>query len=67
MSSASVGAPGKAAVLQEYKTFAHRAAAVTWAKHREVVLEDPSALIRVQQVHRNLRDHLEVATELAHP
>jgi len=54
MSSASVGAPGKAAVLQEYKTFAHRAAAVTWAKHREVVLEDPSALIRVQQVHRNL-------------
>ena len=25
------------------RTFAHRAAAVTWAKHREVVLEDPSA------------------------
>jgi hypothetical protein len=39
---------GKAVIHQEYKTFAHRAAAVTWAKHREVVLEDPSALIRVQ-------------------
>src|SRR5580704_411364 len=39
---------GKTTVHQEYKTFAHRVAAVTWAKHREVVLEDPSALIRVQ-------------------
>jgi|SRR5580698_2895783 hypothetical protein len=39
---------GKTTVHQEYKTFAHRVAAVTWAKHREVVLEDPSALTRVQ-------------------
>jgi hypothetical protein len=38
----------KTVIHQEYKTVAHRAAAVTWAKHREVVLEDPSALIRVQ-------------------
>jgi hypothetical protein len=30
------------------RTFAHRSAAVSWAKHREVVLEDPSALTRVQ-------------------
>src|ERR1700688_376086 len=35
-------------VYQEARTFAHRVAAVTWAKHREVVLEDPSALTRVQ-------------------
>ena len=34
---------GKAVIHQQYKTFAHRPAAVTWAKHREVVLEDPSA------------------------
>jgi hypothetical protein len=39
---------GKTIAHQEYKTFAHRTAAVTWAKHREVVLEDPSALKRVQ-------------------
>jgi hypothetical protein len=39
---------GKTVIHQEYKTFAHRVAAVTWAKHREVVLEDPSALTRVQ-------------------
>ena len=39
---------GKTIVHQEARTFAHRVAAVTWAKHREVVLEDPSALTRVQ-------------------
>jgi len=39
---------GKIIIHQEYKTFTHRVAAVTWAKHREVVLEDPSALTRVQ-------------------
>lgn len=39
---------GKIIIHQEYKTFAHRVAAVTWAKHREVVLEDPSAVTRVQ-------------------
>jgi integrase len=40
---------GKTIVHQEAKTFAHRSAAVSWAKHREVALEDPSALTRVQQ------------------
>src|SRR5882762_1837053 len=35
---------GKAIVHQEARTFAHRVAAITWAKHREVVLEDPSTL-----------------------
>src|ERR1700719_1740057 len=39
---------GNAVIHQEYKTFAHRVAAVAWAKHCEVVLEDPSALTRVQ-------------------
>lgn len=34
---------------QEAKTFAHRSAAERWGKHREVALEDPSALVRVQQ------------------
>jgi len=40
---------GKTIVRQEAKTFAHRSAAVSWAKHREVALEDPDALPRVQQ------------------
>lgn len=39
---------GKAVIHQEAKTFAHRAAAVTWARHREVQLEDPTALIQAQ-------------------
>jgi integrase len=34
---------------RESRTFSHRAAAITWAKHREVALEDPTALSRVQQ------------------
>ena len=34
---------------QEAKTFAHRSAAERWGKHREVALEDPSALVRAQQ------------------
>lgn len=38
---------GKTIVHQEARTFAHRSAAVSWAKHREVALEDPSALTRV--------------------
>jgi len=40
---------GKTIVHQEAKTFAHRSAAVTWAKHREVELENPSTLARVRQ------------------
>ena len=34
---------GKTIVYQEYRTFALRTAAVSWAKHREVELDDPSA------------------------
>ena len=40
---------GSTVIHQENKTFTHRSAALTWAKHREVALEDPGALIRVQQ------------------
>ncbi|HEY8052255.1 MAG: hypothetical protein ACHQD6_05885 [Steroidobacterales bacterium] len=39
----------KIIVHQECKTFAHRASAVTWAKHREVELEKPDTLRREQQ------------------
>jgi len=34
---------GKTLIHQEYKTFTHRSAALTWAKHREVELENPAA------------------------
>jgi len=37
---------GKAIVHREAKTFTHRSAAVTWARHREVELENPAALAR---------------------
>jgi integrase len=40
---------GKAVVHQEAKTFAHRTAALSWARHREVALEDPATLVREQQ------------------
>ncbi len=39
---------GGAILYRESRTFAHRSAALSWAKHRKVVLEDPSALTRVQ-------------------
>ena len=40
---------GKAIAHQEAKTFAHRTAALSWARHREVALEDPATLVREQQ------------------
>jgi hypothetical protein len=40
---------GGAILHRESRTFAHRSAAISWAKHREVALEDPGALTRVQQ------------------
>src|ERR1017187_3592243 len=39
---------GGAILHRESRTFTHRSAALSWAKHREVALEDPSALTRVQ-------------------
>ena len=38
----------KAIIYQEYRTFALRTAAVSWAKHREVELEKPGSLYRAQ-------------------
>ncbi|HEY5214233.1 MAG TPA: hypothetical protein VIJ38_14555 [Acidobacteriaceae bacterium] len=38
---------GKTIVYREYKTFALRTASASWAKHREVALEQPGALTRV--------------------
>ena len=38
---------GTKIVHPEAKTFTHRTAALSWAKHREVALEDPSALARL--------------------
>jgi integrase len=34
---------------RESRTFAHRSAALSWARHREVELENPGVLARVQQ------------------
>src|SRR6185503_4214706 len=39
---------GKKVVYREAKTFAHRASAATWAKKREVELENPTTLVRAQ-------------------
>ena len=33
-------------IYREAKTFAHRSAAITWARHREVQLEDEAQLTR---------------------
>ena len=40
---------GKTIIHRESKSFAFRAAAPSWAKHREVELEQPGALERAQQ------------------
>lgn len=40
---------GKTIVHREAKTFTHRSAAVSWAKHREVELEKPGALTKVRE------------------
>lgn len=33
---------------RESRTFAHRSAALSWAKHREVALEDPAEVARLR-------------------
>jgi integrase len=40
---------GGAILHHEARTFAHRSAALTWARHREVTLEEPSAFIRAHE------------------
>ena len=37
---------GKTIIHREAKTFTHRSAALSWARHREVELENPAALTR---------------------
>jgi len=37
---------GMTVLHQESRTFTHRTAALSWAKHREVALEDPTELTR---------------------
>ncbi len=39
---------GNRIIHQEYKSFAHRSAAVSWAKHRELDLENPGKLLQKQ-------------------
>ena len=39
---------GTTVLHQESRTFTHRTAALSWAKHREVALEDPAELTRQQ-------------------
>jgi hypothetical protein len=39
---------GTTMLHQESRTFTHRTAALSWAKHREVALEDPAALTRLR-------------------
>jgi hypothetical protein len=39
---------GKCVVHREAKTFAHRAAALSWAKHREIALENPDTRAEAQ-------------------
>jgi len=40
---------GTTVLHQESRTFTHRTAALSWAKHREVALEDPAELTRLRQ------------------
>lgn len=40
---------GGAIIHRESRTFAHRTAALSWATHREVALEDPATLVRERQ------------------
>jgi hypothetical protein len=47
---------GTEVVYQESKTFAIRTAAKSWAKHREVALEDPAELSRAMAEHCQVLD-----------
>jgi hypothetical protein len=40
---------GETMIHRESITFAHRTTALSWARHREVALEDPATLVREQQ------------------
>jgi hypothetical protein len=40
---------GTTVLHQESRTFTHRTATLSWARHRAVALENPAELIRQQQ------------------
>ena len=40
---------GTTVVHRESRTFTHRSAALSWARHREVALEDPAEMTRQKQ------------------
>jgi hypothetical protein len=44
---------GRTIVHREYKTFALRTAAASWARHREVALEQPEKILVAPQVNRS--------------
>lgn len=47
---------GTKVIHRESRTFSHRGAAERWARHREVFLEDPTALAREQHGAPTLRE-----------
>jgi len=57
----------KTIIYQEYKTFALRTAAVSWAKHREVELEKPGSSAARYTDARGLRAAKNVKELLVHP
>jgi len=67
---------GTTVLHQEGRTFAHRTAALSWARHREVALEEPAALTHQRHtvscristlVHRHVRDDFALAAQQANP
>ena len=57
---------GTTVIHQEAKTFAHRSAAAKWARTREVVLEDPAALVRAQQGEKTLSQLIRCCQQMVH-
>ncbi|MCI0738060.1 MAG: hypothetical protein L0Y72_03380 [Gemmataceae bacterium] len=47
---------GTTVLHQESRTFTHRTAALSWAKHREVALENPAELTRQRQSTQTLAE-----------
>lgn len=55
------GPTGAVMVHREAKTFAHRSAALTWARHREVQLEDNAELAKAIQTSRQEETQITLA------
>jgi len=60
---------GKAVIHTEAKPFSHRSAALSWARHREVALEDPNELARsgafTMTLAELIRSHIESFQEIS--